>query len=277
MQSFVDAVSQLIRSVGENVVLPRFRTLMASEVTEKSPGEVVTIADRESEERLFEGLARIAGNARLIGEEACADDPALIGQVADGDVWIVDPIDGTANFAAGRAPFGIMVALVSDGLTKACWLHDPLTGRMCHASLGGGAYINGEELVVPDGDRIRPIATLATQFMSENDRAMTNGRTKHLFDIVPIPRCAAEHYPRLCLGENDIALFQRTLPWDHVAGALLLNEAGGRVSRWDGTDYRVNDGKSGLLAAGSDALWERAATALFADGPLPFYQGGDLA
>jgi fructose-1,6-bisphosphatase/inositol monophosphatase family enzyme len=74
--------------------------------------------------------------------------------------------------------------------------------------------------------------------------------------LVDLPRCAAEQYPRLGLGENDLVFFNRTQPWDHAAGALFLNEAGGKAARYDGTPYRVDDDKSGLLAASSPAIWD---------------------
>src|SRR2546430_166787 len=100
------------------------------------------------------------------------------------------------------------------------------------------------------------------------------------FELRPIPRCAAEHYPRLCLGENDVALFQRTLPWDHAAGALLLTEAGGHIARWDGRPYRFYDNDVGILAATSESLWHKAASVLFAkdlfqEYPRTLVQQGD--
>jgi fructose-1,6-bisphosphatase/inositol monophosphatase family enzyme len=82
------------------------------------------------------------------------------------------------------------------------------------------------------------------------------------FDLAPIPRCAAEHYPRLCLGEYDIALFQRTLPWDHAAGILFLIEAGGCASRWDGKEYHPCDGGTGLIASATFDGLEQALTIL---------------
>ena len=78
---------------------------------------------------------------------------------------------------------------------------------------------------------------------------------KSQYEIVPIPRCAAEQYPAMILGKSDIALFERTLPWDHAAGVLCLTEAGGVATRLDGSPYRVDDHRTGLVAAGTPALW----------------------
>jgi fructose-1,6-bisphosphatase/inositol monophosphatase family enzyme len=78
------------------------------------------------------------------------------------------------------------------------------------------------------------------------------------FEPVAIPRCAAEQYPRIILGVNDLTLFERTLPWDHAAGVLCLTEAGGVATRFDGSPYRVDDLRSGLIAASTPALWDEA-------------------
>ena len=198
----------------------------------------------------------------MVGEEAVAGDPALLDGIGQERVWIIDPIDGTANFAAGRPPFGLMIALAQDGKVEAGWLHDPITGRLCHAHRGGGAYVNGERLLARPTGRARPVAALATLFMTPAEREDAERRAASVYELVPIPRCAAEQYPRLCLGENDVALFKRTLAWDHAPGALFLNEAGGRAARPDGSAYRLDDGKTGLIAAASPALWEQAARVL---------------
>ena len=80
------------------------------------------------------------------------------------------------------------------------------------------------------------------------------------YELVDIPRCAAEQYPRLALGENDVSSFKRTLAWDHAAGVLWLNEAGGKACRLDGSAYRVDEqDKPGLIGASSPAIWDRFA------------------
>ncbi len=71
-----------------------------------------------------------------------------------------------------------------------------------------------------------------------------------------IPRCAGEQYPRLVLGQNDVSLFERVLPWDHAAGILFLNEAGGMAARPDGRAYAPTQNERGLIGAASPALFE---------------------
>eukprot|EP01037_Dinobryon_pediforme_P010333 gene10333-10399_t len=242
-----------MRRVGDDVVMASYRKLAAHEITEKSAGEIVTRVDREAEARLHDGLSALRTGARVIGEEACAASPALLDRVGEGLVWLVDPLDGTANYAAGHGPFGIMVALVADGRPLAAWMLDPATGRLCRAARGGGAWIDGWQVRCPAAAPQDMVAALATRFMSPTDRKRLHDYADRAFVREPIPRCAAESYPRLVLGRNDVALFQRILPWDHAAGVLFLEEAGGCATHWDGEPYRV-----GWLGAGPGDLCARA-------------------
>ena len=252
-----------MRTVAAEVVMPRFRNLAAAEKEEKAPDDWVTIADREAELRLIDGLAAIDPGTRIVGEEGVAADASLLDGTGTGRLWLIDPVDGTGNFAAGRAPFGIMVALVENGVPVAGWILDPLAGRLCHARAGEGAFIDGARVHARASGRPRPVAALATYFMTEDQRRDLSARADPVYDCVDIPRCAAEQYPRLVLGENDVAIFERTLPWDHAPGALFLNEAGGRVCRMDGTPYRIGDTKRGLLGTSTPAIWDEAAKVLF--------------
>ncbi|MBB6123169.1 inositol monophosphatase family protein [Sphingobium subterraneum] len=256
-------VSDLMQRVAVDIVLPRFQNLAQHEIQEKAADDLVTIADKESEIALNEGLVRLLPEAGLVGEEACAADPSILASAGTGLCWIIDPIDGTGNFAAGRAPFGIMVALANDGVTEAGWIYDPLSGRLCHAIRNKGAFINEEPVAARPTGAERPIAGISTLFLEGGRRDTLLTRAKDALTLVDIPRCAAEQYPRLVLGINDISVFERTLPWDHAAGVLFLNEAGGRVCRNDGSPYRVGDNRAGMLAAATPRLWDAAAEILF--------------
>ncbi|HZG32490.1 MAG TPA: inositol monophosphatase family protein, partial [Sphingopyxis sp.] len=110
--------------------------------------------------------------------------------------------------------------------------------------------------------RTPPRAALGTHFMTPERRARVHAAAEGALAVQPVPRCAAESYPRLVLGHDDIALFQRILPWDHAAGALFLTEAGGRATHWDGTPWRVGGAGQGMLAAATPDLWRVAAELL---------------
>lgn len=260
----IDAVAALLREVADAAILPRYRTLAEGDVEEKAPGELVTIADREAEAMLTPRLAALRRGSRVIGEEACAADPALIATIGDGLVWIVDPIDGTANFCAGTPPFGTMVALLRDGETIAGWIYDPLTGRLAAAEVGAGAWLGGVRVST---DQASPgVAGLRGAIgklfaPEEHDRLTRRGVAFGAF--VPSSRCAADDYPAIVEGRNDFALFKRSLAWDHAPGALFLTEAGGRAARPDGTDYRPAVAGEGLLIARNATVWEEARSTLF--------------
>lgn len=245
----------LVRDVSERIILPRFQNLASHEVSEKAADDFVTIADREAEDLLCEGLANIDPALAVVGEEAAHADPALLGRLSR-DCWIVDPIDGTFNFAHGKPPFGIIIAQASGGECHSGWIYDCLTGRFCHAHRGKGAFVNGEPILARTTGEALPVAAISSLFVSEEQYAKAQARLAPHYRLVDIPRCAAEQYPRLALGENDVSSFERTLAWDHAAGVLWLNEAGGLAARPDGSAYRVDESeKPGLIAASSPAIW----------------------
>jgi fructose-1,6-bisphosphatase/inositol monophosphatase family enzyme len=256
-------VGALLRRVAADVVLVHFRSLSASDVREKAPGDPVTVADEETEARLRAGLLDALPTARVVGEEAASADPSLLDGIGEGTVWVVDPIDGTSNFADGVSPFALMVALIDDGETIAGWIYDPVAERMCHAHAGRGAFVDGRTVAARPSGAHPPRAMLATTFTSPRERADRAARAAGRFVEVENPRCAGEQYPQVVLGETDVALFQRALPWDHAPGTLFVSEAGGRAGRPDGTPYRVADRRPGLLVAATPQLWDDAASALF--------------
>lgn len=254
-----EAVCALLRQVSKDIVLPHYRKLKSSQIEEKSPGDLVTIADRLSEEALSLALSKIIPDAKIVGEEACAADPSLMRHLSADQCWIIDPIDGTGNYARGDGAFGIIIALTRQNETIAGWMYDPIKKRLCHTFKGQGAFINNIRIATPLAPSNLPIAALATGFMNDEQRAKTMAQAGGNYEIVPIPMCAAEQYPLLATGDHNISIFERILPWDHAAGILFLNEAGGKAARWDSSEYRPADTKKGLLGASSPTLWEQAA------------------
>lgn len=256
-------VSALMRRVATEIMMPRFRRLTADQVAEKTPGDPVTIVDRESEALLTDALARLLPEARVVGEEAASIMPSTLDGIGSGVVWIIDPLDGTKNFSEGIHPFAIMIGLVIDGTREAGWILDPVTDRMCHAVRGGGAYVNDDRVRSQPTSGALPVAAIALHYLDDARREDLIRRTDDKLALTAIPRCAGEQYPRLVLGQNDIALFERTWPWDHAPGALFLEEAGGRIARPDGQPYRIGTPGIGAIAAATPALWDVAAAAMF--------------
>src|SRR5947207_2016514 len=131
-------VAGLMRETAAAEVLPRFRNLTKQDIREKRPGDIVTVADVASEQRLASGLAKILPGVPVVGEEAVEADPGLLDLIGrrGESCWIVDPLDGTANFAAGKDQFAVIVCLVQDGATVGAWILDVPKGRMAVALMG---------------------------------------------------------------------------------------------------------------------------------------------
>src|SRR5947209_11028657 len=169
----IDAVSRLLMDVAAAAILPRHRALAASDVQEKSPGELVTVADRDAESLLAAGLADLLPGVPVVGEEAAALDASTLALVEESPLlWLVDPLDGTANFVAGSPDFAMMVALVQKGDTEAAWIYRPADGQMYVAQRRAGAYANGQRLrrepAPPDVAALR--GAVLTRFLSPEQK-----------------------------------------------------------------------------------------------------------
>ena len=132
-------VLDAVRATAKAVILPRFRHLAATEVDRKSGyDDLVTVADTEAEAMIRDLLARTWPQAQVTGEEGVAADPQMRAAMA-GSGWkvIVDPIDGTWNFAKGLATFGVIAAVAETGRLDYGLLYDPLGDDWIEARAGG--------------------------------------------------------------------------------------------------------------------------------------------
>ena len=256
----VVAVAELVRGASATAIEPRFRALGVGDVSEKSPGELVTVADREAEALITAGLAELDPGVPVVGEEAVAADPSRLDDLAAPRVWLVDPLDGTANFVRGSTDWAVMVAIVEDGETEAAWIWQPLEQRMYAARRGRGATCNGARLVAAPRARTADELTGAvlTRYLDDATRERVERNVDRFGTITPGCHCAGAEYPALVAGTTDFALFWRTLPWDHAPGALLVQEAGGVAARPDGSPYRPGPGGVGLLVAADRRTWHLA-------------------
>lgn len=256
MSALDDEILDLMKFAAERSMLPRFRALAENEIEMKGQDDPVTVVDREVESFLTEALTKLAPGVAVVGEEAVHADESVLKHLS-GQCWIIDPLDGTANFTEGKEPFGIIIALADAGEAVAGWIYDPIKQRLCHTKRGEGAFVNGETIAAKTTGETPPVAAISRIFLTEEQRAQVDAKLAPHYGLVDIPRCAAEQYPRLALGENDISSFKRTFAWDHAAGVLWLNEAGGKAARLDGSAYRVDEhGKPGLVGASSPAIWD---------------------
>lgn len=254
------AVEAIMREAAERAILPHYQTLRADQIEAKAADDAVTVADHAAEAILSDLLGKLLPEAAIVGEEAAHADTAVLDRLGDALCWIIDPLDGTNNFANGKPPFGILVALAERGETIGGWIYDPLRQRFCHAERGTGAWIGDERITARASGASPPIAAISLVFADADKREALKTHIAPHYTLVDIPRCAAEQYPRIVLGENDITIFERTLAWDHAAGVLFLNEAGGKVCRPDGSPYRVDEHlRPSLIGAATPALWDELA------------------
>ncbi|SCF37231.1 inositol monophosphatase family protein [Micromonospora mirobrigensis] len=266
--TLLDDVACLLHEAADGVVVPMFRKLDEADISEKAPGELVTVADQRAEELISAGLRRLRPGSVVVGEEAVADDPDLLRHLrGGGDVWLVDPIDGTNNFAAGKRPFALMVALLSEGEPAAAWILDPLAGTLATARAGEGVEVDGRP--VRTTDAVPPVGelrgTAMTRFLPPAARSAAEAGGERIGELLPGQHCAGREYLDLLTGEQQFVLFWRTLPWDHAPGTLLVREAGGVARRFDGADYHPADESRGLLVAANEEIWAEARAALVAD------------
>lgn len=261
--SLIDKVSTVLREAAAVAILPRFRNLTTSDVEEKSPGELVTAADHHAEQLIGQQLLLLDPSARIVGEEACARTPALANVLDQGTAWLIDPLDGTGNFVSGKGPSSVMVALLREGETVASWMLDPLSDQLHVAEQGSGAQINGVRVVTDRKPEVLSRGSISTRFLPGNVLELIEPRLARVPSILPPLLCAGAEYAAIVVGDRDFAVFWRTLPWDHLPGALFLSEAGGRVARWDGSPYRAGQSGHGLLAACTPDQWQTAHAALF--------------
>lgn len=255
-------VSSLIRRVAEREILPRFNALEAGDIREKSPGDLVTTADVEAEKALSEGLRQIIPGSLIVGEEACEDDPAILDCLkGDKPVWIIDPIDGTGNFSRGQECFAVIVALCWKGRTRAGWIHGPIENITAWAFEGMGAFINDERLYTTEAqpiDQMRGSVGYALQRrLKSKAQFLTGNPPKKLVRY----RCVGWEYIDLARGKLDFAKYGRRLkPWDHAAGILIHQEAGGYSALVsDGSPYNPGLGiipDDALIMAPNSASWK---------------------
>jgi fructose-1,6-bisphosphatase/inositol monophosphatase family enzyme len=247
----LDRVCHLVRHVAGQVHVPMFGRGVERE--EKSPGELVSQVDRDAEALLVDGLRDLTPDIPVVGEEAASADGSLLAALSDdGPVWLVDPLDGTGHFLDGSPDHAIMLALVRRGRTVAAVVHQPQHERMYTAELGGGTWRDGMRLrrePADPGDLSRLRGAVLRRFLDNPAREAVDNNASRFGDLTPSSTCAGVEYPRIVEDGADFLLFWRTLEWDHAAGALLLTEAGGAAVRPDGSPYRPDNQRAGLLVA----------------------------
>ena len=267
MKDVLEPLGELMREVSEREILPRWKHLAEGEIISKAtatdPTDLVTVADRAAEVFLTARLPALVSGSVVVGEEAVAQTPSVLDALhGDAPVWLVDPIDGTRNFAVGAGPFGVMIALVERGETSLSGIYLPLERELFLAERGAGATRNGQRFTARPASSVVLTGAVYKRLMPEAVRASLNERPENV-QFAESPQCAASEYTAIARGERDFALYYRLHPWDHAPGALILQEAGGVARHPAGADYSPRSSEPLMLIASDAERWDSARRALF--------------
>jgi fructose-1,6-bisphosphatase/inositol monophosphatase family enzyme len=253
------AVREIVIAAAAAAVLPRFKALAAGDIRTKSgPNDFVTEADLHCQRILTEKLGALFPEAAVVGEEGGGTEAEACAAIAAAEwCWVIDPLDGTHNFAHSRTGFVVMVALVHRGETVGAWIYEPL-GRETHVAVRGeGAWSGERRLAVAKFASLKQMTGVL--YVGARRAPALHARLKSLGpELGPqsFIRSAGSEYLGLAAGRIHYAIFTRLLPWDHAPGALLFREAGGHAAYWDGEPYRPSAARHvPLLLAPNEESW----------------------
>lgn len=235
MTSYLPEMESIAREAGK-LLMGHFSRSVAIEY--KGDVDLVTVADRSSEELIVSRLHERWPEHGIVGEEGTRSD-------IDADYrWLVDPLDGTTNFAHGYPVFCVSIALVRrDGQIEAGILYDPTRDEMFSAERGKGATLNGKPMHVSKITRLSE-SLLGTGFPSHKRHKNPN---IHFYQQLTLRSHGVRRAGSAALDLGNVAagrydgFWEFNLnPWDTAAGVLLVQEAGGEVTRFDGTPFRLD-------------------------------------
>ncbi|MGW2745438.1 inositol monophosphatase family protein [Streptomyces sp. NPDC001450] len=249
-------VEEAVRKAAATEILPRFRRLAEHEVDRKSgPHDLVTDADRLAEQQLTEALGALLPGSVVVGEEAVHANPETYDAIqGEAPVWIIDPVDGTRQFVHGDDGFCTLVALAHRGTVLASWTYAAARDQLATAVRGRGAYLDGERLFAgasaPGLDLT--VATSHPDFTTDEQKHAL--RALWTDGLAPRPcGSAGLEYLAIARGELDAVAFSWEAAWDHAAGLLLVEEAGGTHLTRTGEPFRVTGANVLPFTAARDA------------------------
>ncbi len=200
---------------------------------------LVTVADRRSQDAVTSVIRDSFPGHAIVGEEGAAGDPDAA------DVWYVDPLDGTTNFAHGLPFYCVSVALRSGGETVAGAVYDVPRDEMFAASRGGGATVNGEPVGVSAVGRLdRALVVAQAQSVDPAEIRAYADLVGRLMSVAGGLRSLGSPALTLCAiaaGRLEAYCEHAMDAWDIAAGQLILEEAGGLLTRFDGRPHRTAD------------------------------------
>ena len=207
--------------------------------TKSSDVDLVTQVDRLCEQRIREVLATAYPTHAVLGEESGASEGS------DSRYrWIVDPLDGTVNYAHGFPHYNVSIALEVDGVVRVGAVFDVGRDELFTATSGGGAFLNGKPIRVTTTSEVRR-ALVCTGFSYDTGERLENlelfSRVLTQVQGVRRPGAAALDLCYVACGRLDVFWELALKPWDAAAALLVLQEAGGAATGGSGEAYRLGD------------------------------------
>jgi len=257
------AIVNLVRRTARSEILPRFQRLAASDTTTKSgPEDLVTEADKAAEAMLTRGLNGLFPGAFVIGEETVAETPDWRNQLAQADLaFILDPVDGTWNFVHDLPLFGVILSATRFGRPIFGLLYDPISDDWIIAGEDGPAAREGARYrhrsvrtsSVTDAERLSGFVHL--NLLPETKKADMAALYPQ-FRRVNSLWCSCHEYRLLAQGAADFHISGTLNPWDHAAGVLIVQQAGGVARMLNGEAYNTAITGGYLLIAPNQTIWQ---------------------
>jgi fructose-1,6-bisphosphatase/inositol monophosphatase family enzyme len=267
-------LAEILRRAAQAEIMPRFRNLTAGAIRTKTSNlDLVTDADEAAERFLEAEILRAFPNATVIGEEGVSKNASFLDGLGDADLaFILDPVDGTLNFASGLPLFGVMAAVTVKGEVVCGIILDPVCDDAAIAVRGEGTWSQRSDGSTTPLRAASPIplaemtGNVSWRYLPEELQPVVTGNFPRVAMAADF-RCSAHTYRLIASGHLHFSFSSSVMPWDHAAGWLIYREAGGYTAHFDGSPYRPVNRGGGLISAPDKDSWQAVRDALLGSKP----------
>ncbi|NET01068.1 MAG: inositol monophosphatase [Sphaerospermopsis sp. SIO1G1] len=241
LQTFLDIATEAALTAG--VVLQDYLGKVEDAITEKGrPGDLVTAADKASEQVILEIINRHFPHHSILAEES-----GKLGDQNSEYLWAIDPLDGTTNYAHQYPCFAVSIGLLIQGVPKVGVIYDPYHDELFRAAAGLGATRNRRPIQVSQTSELSK-SLLVTGFAYDRRETNDNNYAEfchftHLTQGVRRGGSASLDLAYVACGRLDGYWERGIAPWDIAAGIILVEEAGGKVTAYNGGDLQIDSGR----------------------------------